>query len=154
VSRILKPYVKTNKADAADAEAMQRPWMRFVAVKTVEQQAILSVHQARQGFVRARTATVNHVRGLLAEFDIVLPQGIQNLSCVHDVMINQDLPGIFRQLIELQLNHLKELQNQIEELTRQIECWHRDNEASQRLMAIPGVGILTATAVVATVGDA
>lgn len=154
----VKPYVKTNKTDAADAEAiceaMQRPGMRFVAIKTVEQQAILSVHRARQGFVLARTATANHIRGLLAEFGIVLPQGIKNLSRVREAMIGQDLPGAFRHLIELQLHHLRELQDRIEELERQIECWHRDNEASQRLMAIPGVGILTATAVVATVGDA
>lgn len=69
-------------------------------------------------------------------------------------MIDHDLPGIFCQLIELQLHHLRELQDRIEELERQIGHWHRDNEASQRLMAIPGVGLLTATAVVATVGDA
>lgn len=154
----VKPYVKTNKTDAADAEAiceaMRRPGMRFVPMKTTEQQAILSVHRARQGFVRARTATVNHIRGLLAEFGIVLPPGIENLSRAREAMIDHDLPGIFRQLIELQLHHLRELQDRIEELERQIGRWHRDNEASQRLMAIPGVGLLTATAVVATVGDA
>lgn len=153
----VKPFVKRNKTDAADAEAiceaMQRPGMRFVAVKTGEQQAILSVHRARQGFVRARTATVNQIRGLLGEFGIVLPQGIHHLAKVRETMAGQELPGVFRQLIELQLDHLRELQDRVEELDRQIERWHRSSEASQRLMAIPGVGILTATAIVATVGD-
>lgn len=157
-TQYVKPYVKRNKTDAADAEAiceaMQRPGMRFVAIKTGEQQAILSVHRARQGFVRARTAMANQIRGLLAEFGIVLPQGIHNLARVREAMIDQDPSGVFRQLIELQLHHLGELQDRVGELDRQIERWHRDNEASQRLMAIPGVGILTATAVVATVGDA
>ena len=153
----VKPFVKRNKTDAADAEAiceaMQRPGMRFVAVKTGEQQAILSVHRVRQGFVRARTAMANQIRGLLAEFGIILPQGIHNLARVREAMIDQELPGVFRQLVDLQLHHLGELQDRIGELDRQIERWHKDNEASQRLMAIPGVGILTATAVVASVGD-
>jgi transposase len=154
----VKPFVKTNKTDAADAEAiceaMQRPGMRFVPVKTVEQQAILSVHRVRQGFVRARTAMVNQIRGLLAEFGIVVPKGIENVSRVRGAMIDQDLPGTFRQLVDLQLHHLREIEDRVGELERQIACWHRENEASQRLMAIPGVGIMTATAVVATVGDA
>lgn len=154
----VKPYVKTNKTDAADAEAiceaMQRPGMRFVPVKNEEQQAILSVHRARQGFIRARTATGNHIRGLLAEFGIVLPKGICNLSGVADQLVEREVPGIFRELIEMQMSHLQQLQNRIGELDGQIARWHRDSEASQRLMAIPGVGVLTATAVVATVGDA
>lgn len=154
----VKPYVKRSKTDAADAEAiceaLQRPGMRFVAIKTCEQQAILSIHRARQGFVAARTATANHIRGLLGEFGIVLPKGLHQLAGVRKAMIDQDLPGVFRQLIELQLDHLRQLQDRVEELDQQIKLWHRDNPASQRLMAIPGVGVLTATAVVATVGDA
>lgn len=154
----VKPYVKTNKTDAADAEAiceaMLRPGMRFVTVKTVEQQAILSVHRARQGFVQARTAAANQVRGLLAEYGVVLPQGMRHLRGVHEAMIGHELPGLFRQLVDQLLDHLRALEDRIGELERQIEHWHRDNEASQRLMAIPGVGVLTATAMVATVGDA
>ena len=154
----VKPYVKTNKTDAADAaaicEAMGRPDMHFVPVKTVEQQAILSVHRARQGFIRARTATANHIRGVLAEYGVVLPQGIRKLAGVQEALVGHELPGMFRRLIDLQLHHLRELEDRISELERQIEIWHRDSEASKRLMAIPGVGVLTATAMVATVGDA
>jgi transposase len=127
--------------------------MRFVPVKTVEQQAILAVHRAREGFVRARTACANHIRGLLSEYGITLPVGIRNLAKVREALIDQDLPGIFRQLIELQLDHLRQLGDRIEELEDQIGRWHQGNEASQRLMAIPGVGILTATAMVASIGD-
>lgn len=156
--QFVKPYVKTNKTDAADAEAiceaMQRPAMRFVTVKTQEQQAILSVHRVRQGFIRARTTTVNNIRGLVAEFGIVLPKGVSNLSALTDELDKWDIPGIFRELMELQLSHLQHLERRIEDLDGQIQRWHRSNEASQRLMAIPGVGILTATAVVATVGNA
>ena len=79
----MKPYVKGNKNDAADAEAIceavARPNMRFVPIKTVEQQAVLSVHRVRQGFVKARTAQANQIRGLLTEFGLVLPQGITNV---------------------------------------------------------------------------
>lgn len=146
----VKPYVKTHKTDSADAaairEAVRRPDMRFVPVKTMDQQAILSVHRARQGFVRARTATGNHLRGLLAEYGIVIPQGTRNPAKVREAMIGHVLPGIFTQLIELQPDHLREVAERIEQLDQQIELWHRGNEASQRLMAIPGVGILTATA--------
>ena len=82
--QFVKPYVKTNKHDAADAEAIceavSRPSMRFVPVKTGEQQAVLSLHRARQGFVKARTAQANQIRGLLAEFGLVIPQGIGSIA--------------------------------------------------------------------------
>ena len=85
--QFVKPYVKTNKNDMADAEAIceavSRPNMRYVPVKTVEQQAILSVHRARQGFVKARTAQANQIRGLLSEFGIVIPQGICSVMKQH-----------------------------------------------------------------------
>ena len=88
--QFVKPYVKTNKNDAADAEAIceavARPNMRFVPIKDTEQQGILAVHRARQGFVRARTAQGNQIRGLLAEYGIVIPQGIHNIA--------KRLPGI------------------------------------------------------------
>src|SRR5258708_34621274 len=82
--QFVKPYVKTNKNDVADAEAIceavGRPNMRFVPSKSIEQQAILSVHRVRQGFVKARTAQANQIRGLLAEFGLVIPQGICNMA--------------------------------------------------------------------------
>lgn len=159
--QFVKPYVKTNKHDMADAEAIceavTRPNMRFVPIKNVEQQAILSVHRARQGLVKARTAQANQIRGLLSEFGIVIPQGIQSISKrIPDILedAENDLPGIMRRLLEKLNDHLKELDRQVNELELQIKLWHKENEASQRLEAIPGVGPITASAIVATVGNA
>jgi len=159
--QFVKPYVKTNKHDMADAEAIceavSRPNMRFVPVKNIEQQAILSVHRTRQGFVKARTAQANQIRGLLSEFGIVIPQGIHSIakrvpSILEDA--ENGLPGTMRHLLERLSDHLKELNRQVEELELQIKLWHKENEASQRLEAIAGIGPITASAIVATVGDA
>jgi transposase len=159
--QFVKPYVKTNKHDMTDAEAIceavTRPNMRFVPIKNVEQQAILSVHRARQGLVKARTAQANQIRGLLSEFGIVIPQGIQSISKrIPDILedAENDLPGTMRRLLERLNDHLKELDRQVNELELQIKLWHKENEASQRLEAIPGVGPITASAIVATVGNA
>ena len=158
--QFVKPYVKTNKNDMADAEAIceaiSRPNMRFVPVKNIEQQAILSVHRARQGFVKARTAQANQIRGLLSEFGIVIPQGIHSIAKrVPDILEDAEngLPGIMRHLLIRLNDHLKELNRQVEELELQIKLWHKENEASQRLEAIPGIGPITASAIVATIGD-
>ncbi|POA96999.1 IS110 family transposase, partial [Chromobacterium sinusclupearum] len=103
----VKPYVKTNKNDAADAEAIceavTRPNMRFVPIKNVEQQSVLALHRVRQGFVKARTAQANQIRGLLAEFGLILPQGIGHIvnqapGLIEDV--RNELPGSFRLLIQ------------------------------------------------------
>jgi transposase len=160
-AQFVKPYVKSNKNDLADAEAIceavRRPNMRFVARKTVEQQAILSVHRARQGFVKARTAQANQIRGLLAEFGIVLSQGVSSITKrVPEVLEDGEngLPGLLRQLIERLTVNLIEMDRQVNELEKQIQQWHRENEASQRLAEIPGMGPITASAIVATVGDA
>ena len=157
----VKPYVKSNKNDAADAEAIceavGRPNMRFVAVKTAEQQAILAVHRARQALVKARTAQANQIRGLLAEFGVVLPQGLAQLGQRLPVMLEDgenELPGSFRQLLARLGENLAHLQRQGEELEREIQRWHGDSEASRRLAAIPGIGVLGASALVATVGNA
>jgi len=159
--QFVKPYVKTNKNDMADAEAIceavGRPNMRFVAHKTVEQQAILSVHRARQGFVKARTAQGNQIRGLLSEFGIVIPQGIRAITkCVPQILEDDDngLPGTMRQLIERLTDNLKEMDRHVNELEAQIQWWHRQNEASRKLAQILGVGPITASALVATIGDA
>ena len=160
-SQFVKPYVKTNKNDAADAEAIceavQRPNMRFVPVKTEEQQAVLSLHRARQGFVRQRTAQANQIRGLLAEYGIVIPQGIGYIGkCLPEILEDGEnsLPGLFRQLLRQLGEHLKTLTQLVEEMEQQIQQWHRGNEASQKLAAVPGIGAITATAMVASVGDA
>ena len=159
--QFVKPYVKTNKNDMADAaaicEAVARTTRRFVPIKTVEQQAILSVHRAREGFVKARTAQSNAIRGLLAEFGIVVPQGIGHLVArLPEILEDGDngLPGMFKQLLQRLGEHLQILDRQVAELERQIQLWHRGNEASRRLETIPGIGPITASALVATVGDA
>jgi transposase len=159
--QFVKPYVKTNKNDMADAEAIceavSRPNMRFVAIKNVEQQAILSVHRARQGFVKARTAQGNQIRGLLSEFGIVIPKGISSITKqVPEILEDGEngLPGAMRHLIERLAANLKEMDRQVKELEAQIQKWHRENEASLKLADIPGLGPITASAIVATVGDA
>lgn len=159
--QFVKPYVKTNKTDAADAEAIceavARPNMRFVPLKNAEQQALLALHRARQGFVVARTAQGNQIRGLLAEFGLVVPQGLSHVLCGVRELIedaSNDVPGGFRRLIERLLDHLKELDRQVGELEAQIQQAHRQSEASRKLEKIPGIGPITASALTATVGDA
>lgn len=159
--QFVKPYVKTNKHDMADAEAIceavSRPNMRYVSVKTVEQQAILSVHRARQGFVKARTAQSNQIRGLLSEFGIVIPQGIHSImKQIPEILEDGEngLPGTMRKLLERLTENLKEMDRQVDELEKQIGLWHRENEASRRLAEIAGIGPITASAIVATVGKA
>ena len=159
--QFVTPYVKTNKNDAIDAEAIceavARPNMRFVAAKTPEQQAVLALHTARAGFVKARTAQANQIRGLLAEFGLVIPQGIRNVyKCVPAMIERAEtwLPGRFRALVERLLEHLKRLDRQVQELEREIVGWHRESEISRRLEAIPGIGPITASALVASAGDA
>ena len=159
--QFVKPYVKTNKNDAADAEAIceavARPNMRFVPVKNIEQQSVLSLHRVRQGFVRARTAQANQIRGLLSEFGIVVPQGISHLvrrvpELIEDA--SNELTGSFRLLVQHLMDHLKELDRQVQELEAQIQSWHRNDEASCKLARVPGIGPLTASALVASIGDA
>jgi transposase len=157
----VKPFVKRNKNDAADAEAiceaMMRPNMPSVPIKNVEQQAILSVHRARQGFVKARTAQANQIRGLLAEYGLIIPQGINHIpKRVPEIIEDGEnaLPGSFRLLIGRLVDHLKELDRQVGELEAEIQRWHRDNAASQKLAKIPGIGPITASAMAASIGDA
>jgi transposase len=159
--QFVKPYVKSNKHDKADAEAIceavTRKNMRFVPVKTVDQQAVLALHRARQSMVKARTAQGNQIRGLLAEFGLILPQGIRNIYKLVPTLLDEareQLPGSFRALIERLVDHLKELQRQVDELEVQIQRWHRANPLSRRIEQVPGIGPLTASALVASIGDA
>ena len=158
--QFVKPYVKSNKHDRADAEAIceavRRPNMRFVAVKTVDQQAVLSLHRARQGFVKARTAQANQIRGLLAEYGVVIPKGISHVARQVPLILEDagnELPDAMRSLIQGLLEHLRNLHCQVTELERQIKAWHRENAASRKLEAIPGIGPLSATALIASIGD-
>ncbi|QDF95542.1 IS110 family transposase [Azoarcus sp. DD4] len=159
--QLVKPYVKTNKNDAADAEAIceavARPNMRFVPIKSVEQQAVLSLHRVRQGFDTARTGQANQIRGLLAEFGIVLPKGICSLRNQLWGVVEKagdQLPEVFRQLMRRLYAHLMELDRQVNELEAQIKQWHRSCGLSQRLEETPGIGPLTATALVTSIADA
>ncbi len=159
--QFVKPYVKANKNDAADAEAIceavSRPSMRFVPEKTVEQQAILSVHRARQGFVKARTAQGNQIRGLLSEFGIVIQKGIEAIiKRIPEILEDAEngLPDTMRQLLDRLTMNLKEMDRQVDELEAQIQRWHNGNAASRKLADIPGIGPITASAIVASVGDA
>jgi len=159
--QFVKPYVKTNKNDAADAEAIceavSRPNMRFVPIKNVEQQAILALHRGRQGFVKARTAQANQIRGLLAEYGLTIPQGISHIAKrIPEILEDGEngLPGIFRQLIDRLGMHLKDLDRQVDELEAKIQIWHRENASSRKLAEIPGIGPITASAMVASIGDA
>jgi transposase len=156
----VKAYVKSNKNDRNDAEAIceavQRPNMRFVAAKTPEQQAILHLHHGRQLLLQQRVALNNHMRGVLLEYGISLPKGVKVLS-QHLPGLLEDadnpLPMITRHLLgELKVRH-DELNTSIAMLESQINSWHQANPISQQLASIPGIGILTATALAATIGD-
>ncbi|WP_168787926.1 IS110 family transposase [Paraburkholderia aromaticivorans] len=154
------PYVKSNKTDAADAEAIceavNRPHMRFVPIKTQAQQTMLSLHRARAGLVKSRTALANQIRGLLGEFGIVLPQGIRLLGQrVIEALSNREheLCEQFRTLIQLLVEHLRELGNTAAELEGRIRAMHRTDEAGQLLETIPGIGPLTASALAASIGN-
>lgn len=159
--QFVKPYVKTNKNDSRDAEAIceavARPNMRFVPIKSVEQQALLGLHRARQGLVAARTAQVNQLRGLLSEFGVVIPKGIgaleQHLPQILEAPDNA-LVSMSRELFSRLFEHFRHLDEQVKALEVQIKAWHRDSAASQRLQKIPGIGPLTASALVASIGDA
>jgi len=156
----VKPYLKTNKNDRNDAEAIceavQRPNMRFVQPKTPEQQAVLHLHHARRLLVRQRVALSNHMRGVLSEYGIVLPKGVKAISRHLPALLEDAenaLPMLARHLLaELKAEH-DQLIKRIEHLEGHIKAWHATNSVSQRLASIPGIGVLTATALAAVVGE-
>ena len=159
--QFVKPYVKTNKNDMADAEAIceavSRPNMRFVPVKDVEQQAVLALHRVRQSMVKARTAQANQIRGPLSEIGLIIPVGIAHIHKRVPAMVEdarEAVPGAFRALAQRMLDHLKELDRQVGELALQIQAWHRSGTLSQKLEKIPGIGPITASALVASIGNA
>ncbi len=159
--QFVKPYVKSNKNDAADAEAIceavARPNMRFVPLKNTEQQAILSLHRIRQGMVQTRTAQVNQIRGLMAEFGIVIQRGRHHLQSELPALLedaDNELPGLLRVTVMEELERLHELNARALVLEKRIQQWHRSNEESRKIADIPGIGPLTATALIASIGDA
>jgi transposase len=156
----VKPYVKRGKNDAADAEAIceavTRRTMRFVPVKSVTQQAVLMLHGTRDLLVRQRTMLVNALRGHLAEYGLVTAHGIENLKRVFELIDQADtaVPSLARPALFLLMDQIVELQGRIRKIEREILNWHRKNIASSRLEGVPGIGPLTASAIVASVGDA
>lgn len=156
----VKPYVKRQKNDAADAEAIceavQRPSMRFVPTKTPDQQACLMLHRTRHLLVRQRTAISNTIRAHMAELGIVAPVGRRGIDQLLEVASDSDdprIPEIARQCLQALGEQLKMLKAQILNFDRRIMAWHRSNEMSRRLDDLPGVGPALATALVASVAD-
>ena len=156
----VKPYVKRQKNDATDAEAIceavSRANMRFVATKTVEQQSCLVLHRTRHLFIRQQTSVINAIRAHLAEFGIVAPigrHGVETLLTIVADPSDKRLPEVARACLVALGVQLRALKVQILEFDRRIMAWHRSNETSKRLDAIPGVGHVLATALVASIGD-
>ena len=156
----VRPYVKRQKNDAADAEAIceavTRANMRFVETKTPEQQSCLMLHRTRHLFIRQQTAVINAIRAHLAEFGIVAPvgrNGVEELLGVVADASDKRLPEIARTCLAALGAQLRMLKAQILEFDRMINAWHRSNETSKRLDEIPGVGPALATALVASVAD-
>src|ERR1700722_7574729 len=156
----VKPYVKRQKNDAADAEAIceavTRANMRFVATKTPEQQSCLMLHRTRHLFIRQQTAVINAIRAHLAEFGIVAPigrNGVEQLLGVVSDAGDTRLPEVARACLAALGAQLRTLKAQILQFDRMITAWHRSSEASRRLDDIPGVGPALATALVASVAD-
>jgi transposase len=156
----VKPYVKRQKNDTTDAEAIceavSRPNMRFVAIKTPEQQSCLMLHRTRHLFIRQQTAVINAIRGHLAEFGIVAPvgrNGVEQLLGVVADARDKRLPEVARACVAALGAQLQMLKAQILQFDRLIRAWHRSSEASKRLDAIPGIGPTLATALVASVAD-
>ena len=156
----VKPYVKRQKNDAADAEAIceavSRPNMRFVATKTPEQQSCLMLHRTRHLFIRQQTAVINAIRAHLAELGIVAPvgrQGVEQLLGIVADLNDKRLPEVARACVAALGAQLRVLKVQILEFDRMIRAWHRSSEMSKRLDQVPGVGPVLATALVASVAD-
>src|ERR687883_818858 len=157
----VRPYVKTNKHDAADAEAIceavTRPGMRFVPIKNEGQQSVLMLHRVREQLLKQRTATVNALRAHLAEFGVVAAQrrrGLRGLLAVVADPEDRRLPPLARELIQVLAEHLRGLEERTAEIDRRLVAMTRDGAACARLAAVPGIGPVIATALVAAVGDA
>jgi transposase len=156
----VKPYVKRQKNDASDAEAIceavRRPTMRFVETKTPEQQSCLMLHRTRHLFIRQQTSVINAIRAHLAEFGIVAPVGRNGVEELLDVVADANdkrLPEVARACLRALGTQLRMLEAQILNFDRMITTWHRSNETSKRLDELPGVGPALATALVASVAD-
>ncbi len=158
--QFVKPYVKSNKNDAVDAEAIceavQRPSMRFVPAKSIEQQDIQSIHRIRSQLVARRTAQGNQIRGLLLEYGIIIPKGISYIRKEIPLILeaaDNGLSDLFRELLCELYDELVHLDARVETMEQKLLRLSAQNKDCQRLLTIPGVGLLTATAMVAAIGD-
>ena len=156
----VKPYVKRGKTDAGDAaaicEAVTRPTMRFVAAKSPEQQAMVALLRSRDLLIRQRTQLVNMIRSQLAEFGIVLAKGIQHALKLVDRLLDGealDIPALAARVLITLAEQVRDLQVRVGSLERELRTWSRDNQVAKRLQTIPGIGIITASALVASVTD-
>src|SRR6201996_7427926 len=149
-AQLVKPYVKRGKNDMADAEAlceaMSRPTMRFVPIKTAEQQAALMLVGLRDRLIRNRTQLSNAIRGYAAEFGLTSAKGMARLVPLLDrIEADETLPALARELFAIQAKEFAKLQAQIEEVDAKLTAWHRADECSRRLVKVPGVGPIVAT---------
>ncbi|MEE8307278.1 MAG: IS110 family transposase [Gammaproteobacteria bacterium] len=156
----VKPYVKRGKSDAGDAEAtcegVTRPTMRFVAVKSADQQSVVMLHRTRELLVRQRTQLVNIIRGQLAEFGVTLAKGIQHaLKFVRQLLDGGalDIPDLGVKVVMVLAEQVRQLQIRIGELEKELKRWFRADRVAQGLATIPGIGFITASALSSTVTD-
>lgn len=157
-ARYVRPYVKTNKHDIADAEAcceaVQRPGMRFVPIKTEEQQSMLMLHRIRDLLIRQRTASVNALRGHLAEYGIVAAKGSARARELMALATSADcVPALAREALSHLVEQIRDTERRIATFDKQIMAIAKSNEPCRRLMTIPGVGPFIASALTASVGD-
>lgn len=156
----VRPFVKRNKTDAADAhaiwEAAQRPEMRFVAVKSEAQQSVLTLHRVREQLLKMRRMQINQVHGLLYEFGAAVHAGAKSMNDAARLLgeLAQTLPAMVIETLREQLQRIEALTRDITQVEHRLAAWRREDEAAQRISAIPGVGLLTATAAIATIGEA
>ncbi|MGF6537032.1 IS110 family transposase [Paraburkholderia youngii] len=160
-AKFIRPFVQTNKTDAADARAIwtavQQPGMRTVAMKTEDQQAMLGLHRMRSLLIKFRTMQVNQLRGLLYEFGVSFRAGrVAGLNEIRARMAELEclLPGIMISSLQDQLRRIDGIEQDIEQLEKRIGVWHKQEAACRAIAEVPGIGRLTATALVATIGDA
>jgi len=156
--QLAKPYVKRGKNDAADAqalcEAMSRPTMRFVPVKTAEQQAALMLAGERERLVRQRTRLANTIRGLAAEFGLIEPTGLGQIEALLDqAKADLELPELARALFALQAEEFTALEARVKAIDARFRAWHRDSEAARRLIQVPGIGRVIASLLVMKTPD-
>ena len=157
---MVRPFVGGNKSDAHDARAIwtavQQPDIKTVAIKSEEQQAVLALHRMRQQLVKFRTAQINGLRGLLAEYGEVMPQGRAGIArgiAAALERVSERLPAMVVETLREQWARVIRLDEEIGDIEQRLKLWHRDNAASRRIAEIPGVGLLSATAAVAAMGD-